>query len=1239
MTEVTPAIATIAGTAGSDRPEAYLPRDRRRALALGVPIPDRVHGAALFADISGFTPLTEALARELGQQRGAEVLTATIGRVFHAVIDELDRRGGEVIYFSGDAITCWLDGDDGSRAAGAALAMHDAMGAVGRIVTPGGSAVQLGMKVALAVGAARRFVVGDPDIQRIDVLAGRLIDALAEAEHHAERGETILDETAIRSLGSRVSIGDLRIDAAGRRFGVLAELRVAMPAIEVVEPPQLPESVVREWLLPPVYERMRAGRGEFLAELRPAYPVFLRFAGIDFDDDPDAIAKLDEFVCRAQRVMAAYGGNVLQLTLGDKGAYLYGVFGSPIAHEDDAPRAAAAALELRDLEQSTAVRDIRIGITHGRLRSGTYGHAMRRTFVCLGDAVNLAARLMAGAPDGGIWVSDSVRAAAGDAFLWEPLPPLTLKGKSQPITASALTGSLERASRRRMRFELPLTGRAAEMGVLDGRLADALEGEARVVGIAAEAGMGKSRLVAEFVREARRDGRTVVYGECQAFGTTTPYAVWREIWRRLLEVDEAAPPADQAAALARTLAAIEPALAARVPLLAPVVGIEIPDTELTASFDAKLRKGSLEDLLGRCLRARAEIEPLVVVLEDCHWIDELSRDLLEVLARAAGSLPVLFMLAYRPAERPGGGLGLEGLPGFSELELTELPAEETAQLIRAKLEQLLGADAEAPQPLVRLVTERSEGNPLYVEELIDYLAGRQVDLRDAAALATVELPESLHSLVLSRIDGVPEDPRRTLKVASVIGRTFRAPALPEVYPELGDLDAVRGHLGTLGSADLVRLDRAAEEGYLFKHVVTQEVAYESMPFAVRATLHRLVGEFIERSEADAIDQHLDLLAHHYWHSDDDARKVHYLRRAADAAQAAYANAAAIDYLGRLLTLVEGAERVRCLISLARIHTLVGELDRAVEAATRARREADERNDSSSVAWTEVALGEVARRQGKFDEAGERLQFAERTFGALGEDAGVGRALHLLGTVASQTGRHDDAEHLYGRSAEIRERIGDRASLAAIWTNLGIVADQRGDFSASRDFNERALAIHQERGDRWGIANALNNIAVVDHQQGRLEDARKLGTEAVRLLAEIGDAQMLAIARHSLANVLRAMGELPGARSHLAASLDTYRRLDDRWGLAFILEDIGLFAAQSGESLIGLELVGSADRIRERDGLPRAPGHDRELQKELEPVRATLGGEAEAALARGRARELAAALDVAVRVLEQGDRFA
>ncbi|MEI7744620.1 MAG: AAA family ATPase, partial [Chloroflexota bacterium] len=928
---MSPAPPVQAVVAARERPDAYISRDRRWALHAGRNLPDRVTGSAIFADISGFTPLTEALARELGPQRGAEELTASIGRVFHAVIGELDRFDGNVIFFAGDAITCWIDGDDGSRACAAALGMQEAIERTGTITTPAGTTIRLEMKVAVAVGEARRFVVGDPDIQLIDVLAGRLMDHLAGAEHHAAKGEVVLDQSAMESLAGRVRVGDVRVDEeADRICSPLLALLIDVEPEPGHQPPPLPEDLVRPWLLPAVYERLRTGRGEFLAELRPAIPVFLRFGGIDFDNDADADEKLDTFVCAAQRVMDGYGGNVLQLTLGDKGAYLYGVFGSPLAHEDDAARAAAAALDLRDLDRTTAARDISIGLTHGRLRSGTYGHDMRRTFVCLGDAVNLSARLMGKAPAGSIYAAAPVREAAGDAFIWEQLPDLTVKGKSEPVPAFRLTGSLERSSRRKTRFELELVGRREELAVLDAGHEAALGGHARVVGIAAEAGMGKSRLVAEFVRSVRRAGHTVAFGECQAYGTRTPYFVWREIWRVLLGLHDDEPHATQIAAIEARLAAIDPALVARLPLLADVVGISIADSGLTGSFDAKLRKASLEDLLADLLRTRAAEAPFVVILEDCHWIDELSRDLLRVLLRTAASLPVLFVLAYRPAAEPGGDLGIAAEPGFAELALDRMSTGEIAVLARAKAEQLAGAEVVVSDDLVSLVADRAEGNPFYAEELLSYLVAGGVDLGDPAAAATIRLPESLQSLILSRIDAAAEGPRRTVKVASVVGRVFEAPTLPGAYAELGSLDDVLRDLDALRTLDLVSLDRAADMAWMFKHVVTTEVAYESLPYAMRADLHGRVGEYLELREAGDLARWVPILEHHYWRSNREAKKLEYLRLAATAAQAAYANNAAIAYHERLLTLVSGGERVEALLALGRVLDLVGAWARAID---------------------------------------------------------------------------------------------------------------------------------------------------------------------------------------------------------------------------------------------------------------------------------------------------------------------
>ena len=326
--------------------------DRRLALAEGNSLPDRVHGAALFADISGFTPLTEALARELGPRRGSEEITRHLNLVYDAVIAELHRYGGSVIGFSGDAITCWFDGDTGRKATAAGLAMQAAIKPLANVVLPSGRTVGLTMKISVTAGPARRFVVGDPQYWVVDALAGMTLETLASGEKHAIGGEVILDEATYSALGVSVHLASWREDKEqGLRFAIVDAV---VPAVDPTPWPPVPESrlsedLVKPWLLPPVYERMRRGLGEFVAELRPTVALFLSFTGIKYDVDDQAGEKLDTFIRQVQTILAHYDGTLIQLTFGDKGSYLYAAFGAPVAHEDDDFRAASAALELRDL--------------------------------------------------------------------------------------------------------------------------------------------------------------------------------------------------------------------------------------------------------------------------------------------------------------------------------------------------------------------------------------------------------------------------------------------------------------------------------------------------------------------------------------------------------------------------------------------------------------------------------------------------------------------------------------------------------------------------------------------------------------------------------------------------------------------------------------------------------------------------------------------------------------------------
>ena len=470
---------------------AYLPADRLHALVAGATLPSRARGTVLFADISGFTPLTEALLRTLGPRRGAEELARQLNEVYDALIAEVDRYGGSVIGFGGDAITCWFDeelqivdcrlqiADQPNlqsaiynlqstvlRATACALMMQRAMARFGGVALPSGGIVTLALKAAIASGTARRMVVGDPAIQRIDVLAGAALERVAAVEHLAHRADVLLSPECVRALGESALIVEWSTDAAGTHFPVIGGLMepVATAPWPPLAPSILRAEQLRPWLLPPVYDRIQSGQGELLPELRPAVALFLRFAGIAYEDDALAEDKLDRYIRWVQHVLARYGGTLIQLSIGDKGSYLYAAFGAPTAYEDDARRAVTAALDLRAPPPELGfIQASQIGIASGTMRAGAYGGTTRRTYGVLGDSVNLAARLMMAAAPGEVLASRRVQQSVADLFEWADLPALQVKGKRTLVPVAQLVGT-RLVSAGALGYAGPLIGRADAAG-------------------------------------------------------------------------------------------------------------------------------------------------------------------------------------------------------------------------------------------------------------------------------------------------------------------------------------------------------------------------------------------------------------------------------------------------------------------------------------------------------------------------------------------------------------------------------------------------------------------------------------------------------------------------------------------------------------------------------------------------------------------------------------------------------
>lgn len=1182
---------------------AYVARDRRGAIHAQALRPRKAVGAALFADISGSTALAEALVAELGRRRGAEEVTRELNLIYEGLIQTLHEYGGSVIGFSGDAITCWIEADDGSLAIACAQAMQDAMRAFHDVETPAGTKVELAIKVAVTTGSARRFVVGDPQIQLFDVLAGSVLDELALAEHQAERGEIIVPFSMAEKFVDLLRIVDERVEAdSGTRWAVITQERQPPAGDAVIDPwtDQLSEADLKPWVQSEIYARLKSGRGEFLAELRPAVALFFRFGGLQFDLQEDAPEQLDRYIRIIQEIIQSYGGTLIQLTMGDKGSYAYAAFGAPIAHEDDVDRAIAVALEIQEVSPQY-VGPVQIGISQGLMRTGAYGSDKRRTYGVLGDEVNVAARLMQAANPGQVLVSESAVKLSHAKLDWQALPGVQAKGKQGVIRIFQPEQNLEAAAQpRHSRYELPMVGRREELSYLIQVLNLAMGRQGHVVGVTAPAGMGKTRLSFELIEKAYEKGFSVYSGECPSFGKQSSYLVWRSIWRSILGVDDAAGTAENLARLEAEIQAVNPGYLPRLPLLGTVLNLPIEENELTSGFDAKLRKSSLEALLISLLRAKAQSDPILLFLDDTQWIDTLSADLLKALSRAITDLPILILLTYRD-EDPGVAdeLGLGELAHFDEIRLDEFKYEDTRALLDLKVGQLYGEGMHMPQEVVDKVAGKAQGNPFYVEELLNYLKDRNLDPRDSGALDDVALPSSLASLILSRIDQLEENQRITLRLASIIGRIFREKWLIGAFRDALPSRQIRRDLEVLNHVQLTQFETLEPEvTYLFKHIVTHEVAYDSLPFAMRSELHEKLGRFIERAYQNTLDQYLDFLAHHYGLSDNDGKKRKYLLLAGQSAQARYANKAAVDYYKNVLELLDGDEKIEVLGDLARIKEVMGEWDQAEEYYAQAIEMARALGSVAGQAHFRAELGEFFRKQGLYDDAIHSWDLATQAFSDVDDRAGIGQVLHYQGTLAAQQGDYETARQRYERSLEVRQELGDDENIANLLNNMGVVARMEGDYEEASDYQQRALAIRRELGDRRLIAISLNNLGNLSADLDDLPQAQIYLEESLLLQREVGDRWAIANCLNNLANVLIARGDLQNAAQMYLESLRTNQELGDLWGLAYLLEDIGRWVSLRSRAGMAIRLVSAAEAHRARIGAPRSEAEQQKLDQSM-----------------------------------------
>ncbi|HSH02762.1 MAG TPA: tetratricopeptide repeat protein [Anaerolineae bacterium] len=1170
---------------------AYIPIDRRQAVAENRSLPERGYGAVLVADISGFTPLTESLTQELGPNRGAEELTVILNEVYGGLVTAVHAYSGSVIGFAGDAIVCWFMGDEGRRALTCGFGLQKVMANVR--ASRGDDQVPLTLKVAAVTGRVRRFIVGDPDIQRMDIIVGQTLVYMDMAERQAQRGEVVVSEEIIKYLGDDVVVAEWREAMADDesqmlRWAVVGELKTPAPETPWVDVPTLPEEVAQRWVLPAVYRRLQTGRGQFLGELRPVAVMFMKFDGIEYETDADADRKLDQYIRWVQNVIGQYDGSMLQVIVGDKGSYCYATFGAPVAHDDDAIRAAAAALDLQQLPPELSfIKNIQIGVTWGPTRSGAYGSDVRRTYGVLGDKVNLAARLMDAADPGTVFCDYDLYHAARSAWTFEALPPVRVKGKAGLIRVyQPVKQVVERPLSARHDV---MVGRQIEYAHLGEALDNVKLGQSAVVFLIGETGIGKSRLVTEFNRLVPEKGVAGLLGAGQSIEQQKPYRAWRDIMNSYFDIEEIGSVDERRDRVVRWVQEVAPEQMQRLPLLNDILNLGIEENTLTGQLTPDLRQQSLVLLVIALMRAWASERPLVLVLEDAHWFDTLSWDLSVQVARSlqASEHPLLMLVVARPISESNPGFKFANM--LLELEhcrsitLDNLAAREIVSLIATQLE----TDEEGlPDELVTLVQKRAGGNPLFAKELVislreEGVIQRLVMLVDGKMTTRYRVqgsleemgqvvPSTLRGLILARIDRLPPEKQLLLKVAAVIGRTFMYTPLQYALAQFMPTqpDELRRRLDELVSQDLLYLETLEpDDTYVFKHIITQEVAYETMLFAQRQYLHLILAEWYQQQYANSevaegeIDYQLapyySLLVYHYRQAEDKDKERYYSRLAGDLASEQFAHAEAISYYNRALNLMPYTDLSGCydlVLAREKINDLRSARDEQWQDIEVLRDLADALNDDGK--RLEVMLEDAAHGEatGRFDEV---MQVAEKIIGLakkLKDRKGEGWGYLRWGGVSWRQSKMDEAREYLDAALELMAEWP--ALRASVLRNLGIVAAISGDLELARAKFTQALEASESVNDRYGMASTLNNLGNVSMFTGDYSEALISYEKALSINRSIGARRQEGNALGNLGESLRTVGAYSQALTYYVQAVRASKEAGNRQGLAAVYASLG-----------------------------------------------------------------------------------
>lgn len=1134
--------------------------------SLRAPTLERIEAAMLLADVSGFTSLAEKLAEH--GPIGTEALTQLLNLYFEALIECVSQHGGEVQSFAGDALfALWPVTLAGQLSEAtlhavrcglaiqqriASLEVETRLSTVSVALPPQLLPAKLRLRISVGVGEAFLANLGGNAGRWQFLTAGEPFKQIARADRLARPDEVVISELAWRlvsehCLGQPLEDGFMRIlrEVPPQSLPFPPAFNTALPGKN--ELPADAELLLQGYVPRLVLDRLRAQQTHWLAEMRRASVLFVNLGSREFGM-VGAFEQMQEVVVSLQSILTTYESSRMRVEADEKGTVLIAAFGlPPLTHEDDAVRAVLAGLALQNRLRELGGA-VSVGVTTGRLWTGIVGNPIRRDYTLIGDAVNLASRLMQAA-QGGILCDLATWQAAQERVQFEVLPALNIKGKTEPVPVFRPVGMLAAsADARRRRGPLlrggadpELLGRQAERQLLFRQHLQLLQRQSGLVIIEGEPGIGKSRLLAELRERGRSSPILLLSGTADAIARGTPYHAWRPIFAQLYHPAGAGGSVESTRARILARLKLEPPWSELAPLLNPVLPLELPETPLIQQMGPKARGEQTLRFLVQLLAENARMVPLLIVLDDAHWLDSSSWALVEAVAREVQPLLlVLSLRAMNPAPRELRTLIETRSPLM--LALKALSFEDTGTLVC----QRLGV-RRVQRSLLLFIHERSGGQPLFCEEMLEELRERgalrisEGEARLDASVPVPVLPSSLEGLLTSRLDRLSPNQQLVLKVASVIGRSFPFPLLHDIFPVESVKAELLSQLNALEHLEILQsYGSGTQSTWSFRQSTARDTVYQLMLLSQRQELHRAVATWYQQHRPED-RAHEALLAWHWEQAGALSEAFQCLERAAEASMKGYAMREALKFFTDALALEARGQgvvprltrlrRARWLRLMGEAHIGLGNiapgcasLEQALELLGRPRPSTENwlLLQLLGAFWVQLAHLLMPRLFVGQKPGDQTLIEATLTCERLAESAFYTQ--EKLWGVYNAVG-----------SLNMAEACGPSPEMARGYANMCVAAGVMSLHSLAQHFHLRARTVAREVNNLQATAWVLFLTSVYDVGIGRLSAAREALTRASQLYKRLGD-------RRHLEMTLAWNAWAASLRGELKVSLDLYQEL-------------------------------------------------------------------------------------------------